>query len=202
VVGANLVDQLEAARVSWGAYLEEVPSRCYTGAGHGGYARKHNPFIYYRDVASSSARCSHLLGFGALAAALRAGRLPAFVWITPNLCDDGHDCSLASADRFLARTVPALLRELGSHGFLILTWDEGASDAGCCGSAHGGHVATLLAGPGVRPGGRSAAPVDHYAVLHAVEQAFGMPALGAAADPRSGSLATLFKTGTVPRLAP
>jgi phosphatidylinositol-3-phosphatase len=201
VTGANLVDQLEAAHVSWGGYLEEVPGPCYTGAGHGGYAKKHNPLIYYRDVAGSRARCSHLVGFGALAAALRAGRLPDFVWITPNLCDDGHDCGLATADRFLARTVPALLRELGPRGFLILTWDEGSSDAGCCGAAHGGHIATLLAGPGVRAGSRSAAPLDHYGVLRTVELAFGLPPLGAAADPRSGSLAPLFAGGAVPRVA-
>lgn len=192
VSAPNIVDQLEGARISWAAYLEELPGPCFAGAGAGGYAKKHDPFAYYRDVAGVPSRCAHLRGFGDLAAALRAGRLPTFAWITPNLCDDGHDCSLASADGFLARTVPALLRELGPHGFLVLTWDEGSSEAGCCGGAHGGHVLTVVVGPDVRAHGRLHTPVDHYGVLASVERALGLPLLGAAADPRSGSLQGLF----------
>ncbi len=192
--GANLVDQLEASRTSWRAYLEDVPRPCFTGGSAGGYAKKHNPFAYYADVIADPARCRKLVGFDALAADLRGGALPTFAWLTPNLCDDGHDCSLRTADRFLARTVPALLRELGPRGFLVLTWDEGSSDAGCCGAAHGGRVATILAGPGVRRGARSSRPLDDYGVLATIEDALGLPRLAAAADPRAGSLAALLRS--------
>ncbi len=193
VPARNIVDQLEAARISWKAYLEDAPTACFLGAEHGGYAKKHNPFAYYTDVAGSRARCSRLVGFGALQGDLRAGTLPTFVWITPNLCDDGHDCGVAQSDRFLARTVPALLRELGPHGFVVLTWDEGSSDRGCCGgAAAGGRVATVLAGPDVRRGASVATPIDHYGVLASIERALGLPLLAGAADPRSGSLAALF----------
>jgi phosphatidylinositol-3-phosphatase len=191
--GRNLVDQLEAARISWRAYLEGVPSPCYRGAGAGGYAKKHNPFAYYPDVTGRPARCRELVGFGRLAADLRAGRLPTFAWITPNLCDDTHDCAVATGDRFLARTVPLLLDALGPHGFLVLTWDEGDSDAGCCGGgAAGGHIATIVAGPGVRRGARDARPLDHYGVLATIEDALGLPRLGGAGDPRNGTLDPLF----------
>jgi hypothetical protein len=192
VSAPNIVDELETAHVTWRAYLEDVPRPCFADARAGGYAKKHNPFIYYTDVARSPGRCGRLVGFGALASDLRAGRLPTYVWITPNLCDDGHDCGVAAADRFLARTLPALLAELGPHGFLVLTWDEGSSDAGCCGSAHGGRVATIVAGPDVRRGGRSRSPVDHYGVLATIERALRLPPLAGAADPRSGTLAGLF----------
>jgi hypothetical protein len=188
----NIVDQLEAAHVSWGAYLEDIPAPCFRGSAAGGYAKKHNPFIYYDDVARSSSRCHRLVGFGRLAADLRAGRLPAFAWITPNLCDDGHDCGVAAGDRFLARTVPLLLRELGPHGFVVVTWDEGSSDSGCCGAARGGHVATILAGPDVRRGARDAQPVDHFGVLGTIEQVLGLPPLGGAANPSSGRLTPLL----------
>jgi hypothetical protein len=190
----NIVDQLEAAHVSWGAYLEDMPAPCFRGSGSGGYAKKHNPFIYYDDVARSSSRCHKLVGFGRLASDLRAGRLPTFTWITPNLCDDGHDCGVAAGDRFLARTVPPLLRELGPHGFVVITWDEGGSSSGCCGVAHGGHVATILAGPDVRRGARDAQPVDHYGVLGTIEQVLGLPPLGGAANPASGRLTPLLVT--------
>ncbi|HEX7609431.1 MAG TPA: alkaline phosphatase family protein [Solirubrobacteraceae bacterium] len=192
VSARNIVDQLEGAGISWGAYLEGAPAPCFRGAEAGGYAKKHNPFIYYRDIAASPARCGRLVGFGALAADLRGGRLPAYTWISPNLCDDGHDCGVAAGDRFLARTVPSLLRELGPHGFLVLTWDEGGSDASCCGVARGGRIATIVAGPDVRAGARLSSPVDHYGVLATIERAFGLPPLAGATDPRAGSLAALF----------
>jgi phosphatidylinositol-3-phosphatase len=189
----NIVDQLETAGISWKAYLEDAPSPCFRGAEFAGYAKKHNPFIYYDDIASSPGRCRRLVGFGQLAADLRDGRLPTFAWITPNLCDDGHDCPVSVADRFLARTLPALVRELGPHGFLVLTWDEGSSDASCCGgSARGGHIATIVVGPDVRRGARESAPVDHYGVLGTIEQALRLPPLAGAADPRSGRLTALF----------
>jgi hypothetical protein len=192
VSARNIVDQLEAAKLSWRAYLEDVPSPCFRGAGAGGYAKKHNPFAYYRDIAHSPSRCRQLVGFASLASDLRAGRLPSYVWISPNLCDDGHDCGVAAGDRFLAHTVPALLRELGPHGMLVLSWDEGVSDAGCCGVAAGGRVATIVAGPDVRRQARLASPIDHYGVLGSIEEALGLPALAGAADPRSGRLWGLF----------
>src|SRR5581483_10784471 len=92
VAAPNIVDQLEAAGISWKAYLEDQPTACFDGAAAGGYAKKHNPFIYYEDIVHSPRRCHELVGFATLAADLRHGRLPTYAWITPNLCDDGHDC--------------------------------------------------------------------------------------------------------------
>ena len=58
-----------------------------------------------------------------------------------------HARLLAGAgDAFLARLVPPLLRALGPRGLLVLTWDEGATDDGCCRLAAGGHIATIVAG--------------------------------------------------------
>jgi hypothetical protein len=192
VSASNIVDQLEAAGISWSAYLEGVPKPCFRGAGAGGYAKKHNPFIYYDDIAGSASRCGRLVGFERLTQALRSGRLPTYSWITPNLCDDGHDCGVSAGDRFLARTVPALLRELGPHGFIVVTWDEGGPDQGCCGAARGGHVATIVAGPDIRRGGRMPQPIDHYGVLATLEQSLALPPLAGAAEGRAGRLTPLF----------
>jgi hypothetical protein len=193
VQARNIVDQLEAAHISWKAYMEDQPASCFRGSGAGGYARKHNPFIYYDDIAGAPRRCGKIVGFGALATDLRHGRLPTYAWISPNLCDDGHDCGVGGGDRFLARAMPALLHALGPHGLLVLTWDEGSSDRGCCGTGvQGGHIVTILAGPDVRHGAREAQPIDHYGVLGTIEEALGLPPLGGAADPRSGRLTALF----------
>src|SRR4029077_11367088 len=95
----------------------------------------------------------------------RAGTLPVFVWITPDLCHDMHDCAPATGDRFLSSLVPPLLHALGPRGLLILTWDEGSTDDGCCRLASGGHIATILAGGLARRGGQLHAPADHYSTL-------------------------------------
>jgi phosphatidylinositol-3-phosphatase len=192
VAGRNIVDQLEAAHLSWKGYMEDIPHPCSSVAGSDGYAKKHDPFMYYDDIARSPSRCRRVVGFDVLANDLRRGRLPTFSFITPNLCHDMHDCSVATGDRFLSGLVPQLLRELGPRGFLVVTWDEGSSDSGCCVDAHGGRIATIVAGPAVRRGARSGRAVDHYGVLRTIENALGLPPLGGATARRSGTLDGLF----------
>jgi hypothetical protein len=193
VAARNVVDQLEAARISWKAYMEDMPKPCFSGASAGGYARKHNPFIYYDDIAGDAARCRRIVPFGRLGKDLQRGRLPTYAFISPNLCDDMHDCGVATGDRFLAHLVPTLLRALGHDGYLVLTWDEGSSDRGCCRGSAGGHIATIVAGRPVRRGASLRRPLDHYGVLRTVEGTLGLPRMGAAADRRHGGFARLFK---------
>ncbi|HWF72571.1 MAG TPA: alkaline phosphatase family protein [Solirubrobacteraceae bacterium] len=181
VAKTNIVDQLTSAHVSWKAYMEGLPRACFTGAGAGEYAKKHDPFIYYTDVAGQPSRCRRIVPLSALAADERAGTLPTFVWITPNLCHDMHDCSPSTGDRFLASLLPGLLRSLGPRGLLFLTWDEGASEDGCCRLASGGHIATIVAGGGAKRGARLTTPVDHYSVLQTIEDVLGLPRLRGAA---------------------
>jgi hypothetical protein len=193
----NLVDQLEARHISWKAYMQGMPQRCFTGASgsSGAYRRKHNPFVYYDDVRRDPARCRKIVPMSELAADLRRGRLPTFAWITPDMCNDTHDCDVKTGDRFLAFVVPGLLRALGPRGFLVVTYDEGRTAAGCCGGeAKGGRIATVIAGPRVRRGFRHAGAVDHYGTLATVERALGLPLLGRAKNPRSGRFTDVFRS--------
>jgi hypothetical protein len=177
VRATSLVDQLEHAGISWKAYMEDLPSPCFTGAAAGEYAKKHDPFAYYTRIVDDPARCKHIVPLGQLNQDERAGALPAFIWITPNLCHDMHDCAPATGARFLSTLIPHLLRALGSSGVLFLTWDEGVTDSGCCRLASGGHIATIVAGAMARPGGRMRTPADHYSVLATIEDLFGLPRL-------------------------
>jgi hypothetical protein len=194
----NIVDQLEAARLTWKAYMEDLPRPCFGGAGAGGYARKHDPFMYYDDVVGDPARCRRVVPLTRLGRDLRRGRLPRYAFISPNLCNDMHDCPVATGDRFLAHLVPTLLRAVGPEGYVILTWDEGTSDRGCCAGSNGGRIATVVAGRLVRRGARRRAPVDHYGVLRTVEDTLRLRHLGAARDRRHGALTSLFRR--LPRL--
>lgn len=181
VRATGIVDQLERAHVSWRGYMENLPRPCFTGASAGDYAKKHDPFAYYTRVTTNHRRCANIVPLSRLAADENAHTLPTFIWVTPNLCHDMHDCSVSTGDHFLATLVPKLLRSLGRGGLLFLTWDEGSSDAGCCRLASGGHVATVVAGPGARARARLSLPTDHYSVLQTIEDLLGLPRLRGAA---------------------
>src|SRR5438094_301844 len=111
------------------------PTPCYTGAGTDDYAKKHDPFVYFADVRNDPERCGKVVPFGELAADIAGNGLPAFAWITPDLCHDGHDCPVSASDRWLRRWVPRITGALGTDGAVILAYDEGTSEAGCCGHA-------------------------------------------------------------------
>lgn len=90
----NLVDQLEAAHISWAAYMETMPSAGFTGnqypANAALYVNKHNPFILFDDVRNSPSRAAKIKPYSAMAADLSSANAPRFVWISPNQCHDMH----------------------------------------------------------------------------------------------------------------
>jgi hypothetical protein len=131
--------------------------------------------------------------------------VPDFVWITPNLCDDGHDAcggdAVAHTDDWLYRNVPPILASpaFQRNGVLFLTWDEGTTNAGCCGLASGGgRVATLVISPLSRPGYQSRVPYDHYSLLRTIEDGWGLGELGAsnpATQPATAPMSDFFASG-------
>jgi hypothetical protein len=194
VPGAGLAGQLEAAHISWKGYMEDLPRPCFTGSDSGNYAKKHDPFVYFRPLVANASLCARrVVPLPQLAADERSGSLPSLIWITPNLCHDMHDCDVGTGDRFLSGLVAPLIRLLGKRGLLIVTWDEGSSDAGCCRLASGGHVVTIVAGPAARLHARLATATDHYSVLRTIEDLFGVERLGGAACACTPSLQPLLR---------
>jgi acid phosphatase len=199
----NLVDQLEARGKSWAAYEEGLPAPCFNGPEAvsvvervigGGYVRRHNPLMYFRDVSGNPARCSRVVPLTAFADDVTAGRLPDFVWITPNLRHDMHDGSVAEGDAWLLTIVPSILDSPAwqNNGLLVITWDEGTTNAGCCGSAAGGHVPTLVLAAAGKRGYHSAVPYSHYSLLRSIEDAWQLGHLGHAGDPQTSPMADFF----------
>jgi hypothetical protein len=90
----NLVDQLERRHISWGAYMESMPSAGFLGDQYPAtaalYASKHNPFVLFTDIRNNPERLSHDKPYDALAGDLDSPHAPSFVWITPNQCHDMH----------------------------------------------------------------------------------------------------------------
>lgn len=162
----GLGTQLTNAGISWRAYMEGMNNGCFR-SGYP-YALKHNPFAYYGGACPPQ-----VVPFTQFASDL-AGDVPQFVWITPGLCHDGHDCSTAVADAWLAKTVPQILATNAwqDGGVLFITWDEGEDAANS--------VLTLV----IRPNQlqhSSALGYNHYSLLATIEDQLGVARLGSAA---------------------
>jgi len=177
--GSNLAQQLSRAGISWRAYMEGMPRPCFDGVQAGGYVKRHDPFMYFPSIAASRRRCANVVPTRRLRADLKRSSLPAFAWIGPDLCYSAHNCNLATADRHLSMLVPRIMRKLGPDGTLIVTFDEGHSNAG-----GGGHVFTVTAHPGHQPHRRLTRAYNHYSLLAAIERHFGLPLLRAARHAR------------------
>jgi phosphatidylinositol-3-phosphatase len=207
VSARNLVDQLEAAGISWKVYLQGLPAPCSASVKtRGAYAKKHNPFEYFDDIANDPVRCSKLVPLTQLSTDIADGTLPQFVWITPDLDHDMHGAGEGGNDRQLIANADAwlggLYRQLTASPAwrqdtrLVVTWDEGAGGDhngphGCCGGeAVGGHIPTVIVGPKV-PTTQDGHAYDHYALLRSIETAFGLNYLGHAADPVTLDIAAL-----------
>jgi hypothetical protein len=228
----TLPDQLEAAHLTWKGYMEDMgqdPRRERATCGHPAigkpdetliataadkYAAKHDPFVYFHTIIDDQARCdTHVVNLSILPKDLQsAATTPNYVFITPNLCNDGHDplCidggpgGFAAVDGFLRKWVPLVLASpaFKKDGLLIITFDEseGSGPEGstaCCGekplaSARrpagvlgpgGGRIGAVVLSPYVEAGTVSTVPYNHYSLLRTVEDIFGLGHLGYAAEP-------------------
>jgi acid phosphatase len=181
----NIFDQLDAAGRTWHVYAQGYPGGCYKSSSapglvdgpgaQGEYVRKHNPAISYTSISDNKTRCAqitHLAGFDPAAAN--------FEMIIPNLINDMHSSSTRAGDDFLKAFVPKITSSTAfADSLLIITWDEGAGSDFAGG---GGHIATVLASPGMKPGSRFTAAASHYSLLRTIELAWGLPLLGSAAN--------------------
>ncbi len=196
VAAPNISDQIEAAGKTWKAYMESMPSPCFVGDSGRLYRQKHNPFIYFDNIRNNPARCANIVPFSQFDADLQANTLPDYVWITPNMCNSLHDCSLETGDTWLQTWVSKILAAPAwqQNGVLFLTFDEsnGGDNNGCCVYAAGGHILTLVISPLAKPAYQSQIAYDHYSLLRTIEQAWGMPLLGKANCDCSQPMADFF----------
>jgi hypothetical protein len=193
VTAPNIGDQVEQSGRSWKAYLEGMPSPCYLGSSAGKYAQKHNPFVYFTGLRNDPGRCAaHVVPFSQFGVDL-AGTLPNYVWITPDMCNDMHDCSVETGDAWLRGVVPTILNSTAYRdgGVLFITFDEGSTGAGCCGVAAGGQVVTLVISPMAKSAYRSSAAQTHYSLLRTIEDSWQLGKLGGAAA--AGNMREYFR---------
>lgn len=151
----TLPDQLNAIGKTWRSYNEDMgndPARgvaatcghpvlntqdfTQTATATDNYATRHNPFMYFHSIIDSSDCDANVVNLKQLANDLKSEQTtPNFVFITPGLCNDGHDApckngqpgGLVSADAFLQQIVPQILASAAykKDGLLIINFDEG-----------------------------------------------------------------------------
>lgn len=236
----SIADQLEAAGLGWKAYMEDMgadPSREASTCGHPDvgsrdntqsatatdqYATRHNPFVYFHSIIDDQARCdARVVNLNQLPADLAdAASTPNLVFITPNLCNDGHDSQCADGEvggltginRFLQKWVPQLIAApaFRDDGLLIITFDESdgptSDSSACCGETGlngltgpgGGRIGAVLLSPFIKPGTVSTNDYNHYSLLRSMEDLFGLAYLGYANDRAQASFGSDVFTQQMP----
>jgi phosphatidylinositol-3-phosphatase len=178
----NIVRHLLTAGKTWKSYAESLPSVGYTGCSGYPYAKKHNPFAYFNDVANSSTQKSNLVPFTQFAKDLTNNALPQFSFIVPNLLHDAHDGTLLQADAWLKKNIEPLIASsvFQKDGILILVFDEAeTSDT----QGGGGHVAAIVVSPKALRGYKSGTTYQHQSTLKTMLEALGVSSFpGAAAS--------------------
>ncbi|MEA2509934.1 MAG: phosphatidylinositol-3-phosphatase [Actinomycetota bacterium] len=168
--GPSIFSQLGTG---WTSLEESMPSKCAL-ASSGTYAVKHNPVAYFTTIRTAcAARDIPLASMPDMSAR--------FTFVTPNLCNDMHDCSVQAGDKWLATFIPKILNSstysIGSTA-VLLTWDENDGSSS-------NQVATVVISPTVAQGARSSTAFTHYSMLRTTEEMLRLPLLGNAASATS-----------------
>jgi phospholipase C len=196
VTGDNLFRQVRTAGGTERSYQENMQTNCQETDG-GKYAVKHNPDAFMGSVVNGTfvpdgscatddvATGSYLLyqADSPLAQDLANDTLPTFSFVTPNMCNDTHNCSVAAGDAYLSKLVPLILDSQAYRSgttALIVMWDEDTP------------IPNLVIAPSVQPGTVVTSRVSHYGALRATEEMLGLPLLRAAATTGAEDLRLTF----------
>ena len=167
--GGNLGKQLIDAGKTFRGYSESMPSDGYTGCSSGQYQRKHNGWVNFSNVPAASN-----LRYADFPASTNYASLPTVSFVTPNMCNDMHDCSVGTGDTWLKNNLTAYATWAKTHNsLLIITFDE---DNG--GSSN--HIFTAFVGAHTQVGTFSN-QINHYNVLSTIESSYGLTHLNSAA---------------------
>jgi phosphatidylinositol-3-phosphatase len=163
---ANLGAQLLGAGLSFAGYSEAMPSNGYTGCSSGTYRRKHNSWVDFSTVpAASNLTYANFPSDYAT--------LPTVSFVTPDMCHDMHDCSIATGDTWLRTHLDGYAQWAKTHNsLLIVTFDEDNS-------LSLNHIHTSFVGQHLKVGSYSE-KITHYTVLRTIESAYGLAAIGGA----------------------
>ncbi len=192
----NIVDSIEGAGLTWKAWAEDYPvsQGCNLTPSNAEYNSKHFPFLYFQDIINDPTRCDNLLRANSVVTSTietddlflkslsSTSSAANYNWLTPNQCDDIHDCPLSTGDRYLSQLIPKILSSYvftTQNAALFVTFAESTGSSV-------GNVPAIWAGPVAKTKFQSSKSYDHYSLLTTVETAWGLSSLtsedGSASD--------------------
>jgi phosphatidylinositol-3-phosphatase len=167
---ANLASELLAAGYTFAGYAEDLPAVGSTVCSAGKYARKHVPWANFTNVPPANS-----VPFSAFPAPGNYASLPTVSFVIPNNDDNMHDGSIAAGDAWLNRELSGYANwAVANNSLLVVTWDEDENTPR-------NQIPTVFYGAHVRPGTYNE-QISHYNVLSTLEQMYGLPKTGYAAN--------------------
>jgi acid phosphatase len=161
------------------SFEESMPSPCDT-SNSAEYAVRHNPEAYY--VRTLGPDCPKY------DTPYTTGSTPdlsaKFTFVAPNLCNDAHDCSTATADRWLASEMPLFMNTpqyKSGNTVIFVTFDEGSSNMSQGPTSPPNNRIPMIV-VSSKSSGRDGTQWTHYSLLATTEQIFGLAKLGGAAS--------------------
>jgi hypothetical protein len=162
--------QLLAAGDTFAGYSEGLPSTGSTVCTSGEYARKHLPWTNFTNVPAADS-----MPWTSFPSSSNYASLPTVSWVIPNLLDDMHDGTIAQGDTWLQNNMNSYATWAKTHNsLLVVTWDEDDS-------SQSNQIPTIFYGANVQTGQYSNT-INHYGVLRTIEDMYGLPYAGAAAN--------------------
>jgi acid phosphatase len=181
---ANLGSQLIAASLGFAGYSEDMSTAGYTGCSYANYRRKHNAWVDFDNVPAASNQSFSTFPTD-------YSTLPTLSFVVPNLCNDMHDCAIATGDTWLQAHLDGYVQWAKTHNSLfILIWDEDDFTAQ-------NHIPEIFAGAHVRAG-NYAETINHYDMLRTLEDMYGLAPLNNAAIARA--ITDVWDDGVIDRI--
>ena len=204
VKAENLGGQLQTAGIAWRSYQESMGTPCLLSANANHYAPKHDPFLYFDNIQNgANGLCAKTnVDYSSFAADLSGGTYR-YMWITPNLLNDGHDPSsspadiktaLTQSDTWCSTEIPKIMASAAfqAGGVIFLTWDEAEGRMSDGGTDSKEQIPMIVISPRIKTAGyKSNTAFTHASYLATVEDIFHLPRLGAATS--ATTLAEFFK---------
>lgn len=181
---STIVDLLEDKGISWGEYQEDMPYTGFEGkawvnqeTGANDYVRKHNPAVIYNASTDRPDRLAVMKNLTLFYEDLENETLPQWMFITPNMTNDGHDTSVTTAGAWTRSFLTPLLNDTRfmNNTLVLVTFDENAS------YAQPNRVLALLLGdavPARLAGTADTAFYTHYSELATAQANWGLDTLG------------------------
>lgn len=202
---STVVDLLDTRDISWAGYFEDMPGPGYMGDASDGkskggwdYVRKHkyvtaptpashlesgnlhtasSPFVSYDSINMNGSRLLNLQSLSDFKLALEQRVVPQFVFISPNMMNDGHNTTLSYATKWARELMKLILlpEAFDEPTLIMLTFDESED------YSKPNQIGTLLLGsavPAKLKNTKDTTFYTHYSMLSTIEYNWDLPNLG------------------------